>query len=399
MIDGIKMIFSKYSQLKLIKAALFRRSPIYVQFYVTARCNLTCKQCNIIYANSDVRECTLDEIKRIADNLVTIGVPIVLLTGGEPFVRKDLPEIIHEFESRGIHVRMQTNGLASEEQIGRAVASGGKDISISLDTLVPDKQDEINGGFPGSWHRALRAMSLFTKYLPEKQSFAALGCVLQRSNIDDIESVIRFGTEAGWFTSMVPIHVTDSSHPMNFRTFDRMLGFTAEDYPRVHKVIERVRQMRREGFMLYDSDQYLDDILRFVKGLPIEWRKKNGGLCDSPSLYFAILPNGEFAPCCDHRMSIPVATQSKEFARLYHERAFQDGVRGIVRNCPGCMFGSFPEMTITMRFAAASLQRALLFLSPPPKRRWPVTCETLLANAERFRGEGTSMTAGERAEG
>ena len=94
-------MFSNKSKVTLIKGALFQDAPVYVQFYVTARCNLTCEQCNIIYANSDVRECTLDEIKLIAENFAKMGVAIVLLTGGEPFARKDLSEIIYAFESRG----------------------------------------------------------------------------------------------------------------------------------------------------------------------------------------------------------------------------------------------------------------------------------------------------------
>ena len=61
-------MFSSLSKLTLARAALFQDAPVYVQFYVTARCNLTCQQCNIIYANSDVRECTIDEVHRIAEN-------------------------------------------------------------------------------------------------------------------------------------------------------------------------------------------------------------------------------------------------------------------------------------------------------------------------------------------
>ena len=85
-------MFSKLSTLSLARATLFKDTPIYVQFYVTARCNLTCQQCNIIYANSDLRECSIDEVKHIADNLSEMGVAIVLLTGGEPFIRRDLPD-------------------------------------------------------------------------------------------------------------------------------------------------------------------------------------------------------------------------------------------------------------------------------------------------------------------
>src|SRR4051812_14725308 len=100
-------MFSKLSLKTLARAALLQDTPVYVQFYITARCNLTCVQCNIIYANADMRECTLDEIQRIADNFAKMGVAMVLLTGGEPFTRQDLPEIIYAFESRGVHVRMQ----------------------------------------------------------------------------------------------------------------------------------------------------------------------------------------------------------------------------------------------------------------------------------------------------
>jgi molybdenum cofactor biosynthesis enzyme MoaA len=201
-------VFSKLSKKTLFKAAIFQDSPVYVQFYITARCNLTCEQCNIIYANSDVGECSISEIEKIADNFATMGVAIVLLTGGEPFARKDLPKIIHAFESRNIHVRMQTNGFANEDQIAEVVESGGKDISISLDSLNSETQDKINGGFNKSWHKALKTISLFTKYLPKKNSFASLGCVFQPNNMNDVEQVIEFGTKIDWHTSLVPIHLT-----------------------------------------------------------------------------------------------------------------------------------------------------------------------------------------------
>ena len=61
-------MFSDLSKKTLLKAALFQDTPVYVQFYVTARCNLTCEQCNIIYANSDLQEVGLVNIKKIADN-------------------------------------------------------------------------------------------------------------------------------------------------------------------------------------------------------------------------------------------------------------------------------------------------------------------------------------------
>lgn len=380
-------MFSSLSKVTLAKAALFQDAPVYVQFYVTARCNLTCEQCNIIYTNSDVRECTLDEVKRIADNFAKMGVAIVLLTGGEPFARKDLPEIIYAFESRGVHVRMQTNGFANEEQIAKAVEAGGKDISISLDSLRPATQDKINGDFSESWHQALKAMALFTKYLPREGSFASMGCVLQPQNMGDIEDVVRFGSEISWFTSLVPAHVSDYAHPMGFRTFDQSLKFHEKEYVTVDRVIERVRAMRKEGYLLFDSDQYLDDIKRFIRGMPTTWRSNNDNVCDTPNLYFALLPNGEFAPCCDHRLDNSYPAYSPDFPKTYRKKSWREEVSQITRACDGCMYGSYPEMTISMRFMAAKLQRVGTFLTSPPEKKWPLDYYQLLELASKIRTE------------
>jgi MoaA/NifB/PqqE/SkfB family radical SAM enzyme len=387
-------MFSSLSTTTLARAALFKNAPVYVQFYITARCNLTCQQCNIIYANSDVRECTLDEVQRIGDNFASMGVAMVLLTGGEPFARADLHQIIQAFESRGVHVRMQTNGLASTERIQQVIEAGGRDISISLDSLTPTRQDDINGGFEKSWHDAVRAISDFTQLLPPAKSFASLGCVLQRDNVGDIEDVIRFGTAIGWFTSLVPIHVSTLDKPMGFRTFDQSKRWRPEEIPHVTRLIERVRAMRREGYLLYDSDQYLDDILRFVAEKPTTWRSRNRGVCDSPNLYFAVLPNGDFAPCCDFRLrGDPVSTFSSEFPRIYWSRAFRQRVSDITSACSGCMYGSYPEMTIAMRYLAAKWDRVKLFLATPPKKPWPLSHDEILAVAERVRTEPRDRVA------
>jgi len=380
-------MFSKLSKITLAKAALFHNAPVYVQFYVTARCNLTCDQCNIIYANSDVRESNISEIEKVADNFAAMGVAIVLLTGGEPFARKDLPQIIYAFESRGVHVRMQTNGYATEEQIVSAIEAGGKDISISLDSLNPGLQDSVNGGFKESWHQALRAMSIFSKHLPKEGSFASLGCVLQPQNIACVEDVIAFGTATSWFTSLVPAHVSDFAHPQGFRTFDSELRFRPDEYDSVDLLIERVRSMRKEGFLLYDSDQYLDDIKRFIRGNPTTWRKKNNNVCDSPNLYFALLPNAELAPCCDFRTQFSYPAYNEDFPKIYKSKALRDDVYKITSACNGCLYGSYPEMSIAMRFMSAKIDRVKTFLTAPPPKNWPHSYEDLLDIAEKIRNE------------
>ena len=377
-------MFSTNSLISLAKGSLTQNSPVYVQYYITARCNLTCEQCNIIYANADVEEISLDKIKKIADNFLKMKVAMVLLTGGEPFARKDLPEIIKEFEMRGIHVRMQTNGLASEEQIAKVVEAGGKDISISLDSLNGLLQDKINGGYKKSWDKAINSIVNFSKYLPKKNSFASLGCVMSKNNLDDIKDVIEFGTKISWHTSLVPIHITEQSAPKGFRTFDKSLKFNENEIEKAVKLIDEIREMRNNHYLLYDSDQYLDDIKKFISGKEITWRDKNQKICDSPNLYFALLPNGEFAPCCDYRLSNEYFAYDDNFPKIYKEQNFRKEVKSLVSKCDGCMYGSYPEISISMRFLKAKIQRAKTFFINPPKKRWPLTKDDVLQIVEEI---------------
>lgn len=57
----------------------------------------------------------------------------------------------------------------------------------------------------------------------------------------------------------------------------------------------------------------------------------------------------------------------------------------MVAACDGCMYGSYPEMTISMRFLSATLDRVKLFLTAPPPKPWPVSHERMLGLAESLR--------------
>lgn len=378
-------MFSFTETAKIAKAMLLKDRPLYVQYYITARCNLACQQCNIIYANSDVREATIDEIKGIADNLAEIGTCVVLLTGGEPFARADLPEIIRAFTERNIHVRMQTNGLASEEALQAAVDAGGHDISISLDTLVGSKQDYLNGEVKNSWRKAINTMATVTKILPKKGSFAALGCVMSHRNLYDVANVLRFARRIGWHVSLVPAHIARPHDPRGFRSYDRSLVFPPEKYPELEREIEHLKQMKREGFPLYDSTIYLDDIVNFIEGKPLKWRSKNGGVCDSPALYFAIIPNGDISVCCDWRLSKRISTFSKDFPQHYKSRLVHQQVVPIAQACDGCLYGSYPEISTTARFYSAMFDHAKILLAgtamPKP---WPLTADDMMTIADEI---------------
>lgn len=365
------MKFFEGGTVRLATSVLTKDNPAYVQFYVTARCDLACRQCNVIYANADQEEVNSDQCARIAENLGKIGVSVVLLTGGEPFVHRDLATIAKRMIENSVHPRYQTNGFASRKRLEEMVAVGAVDISVSLDTLTPSTQDWINGDSPGSWERAIRTIATVNELFPS-HSFTAIGCVLTPENFRQVPGLIEFATEIGWWVSLVPAHTTPVTEPRSFSSFDTSLKFSEAQYQPLSDMLERIKQQRNAGSLLYDSDEYLDDIYRYVTGQPIRWRRRNQGVCDAPGLYFAIQPNGNMSVCCDYRLPKDFPVYDPDFPRLYRSQSLRSMARKITTNCSGCMYGSFPEITVTSRYFKPMMARAKLFLGGNlnrPKKR------------------------------
>jgi MoaA/NifB/PqqE/SkfB family radical SAM enzyme len=359
--------FNLEQKFNFAKSFIGKKTPLYVQFYITSRCNLACEQCNIIYSDAKHQEMNISQINKVADNLKKIGVNIVLLIGGEPFVRKDIDQIVKAFTNKNIHVRMQTNGIATEQQLINCVNAGGKDISISLDTLEPEIQDTINGGFKKSWERAIKTIAMVGNIFPDN-STAFFNSVIMPKNINSIEKVIKFATKIGWGVSLVPVHISEPSHPMGYRTLDYEKNVTFNDNQEleIKLLIKRLKDLKK-NYNLYDSDEYLDDIENFLLNKPINWRKKNNNVCDSPNLYFAISPSGTLKVCCDYEALKNIHVYDDNFPNLFFSGEIQKIVYPITNNCNGCMYGSYPEITITARNLTAFIERLKYFNYQPPK--------------------------------
>jgi len=331
----------------MAKAVLTKDSPFYIQFYISKYCHQKCKMCNIVEANADLKPFGGEKIEAIADNLKKIGVGVVLLTGGEPFMRPDIDKIVKIFKERGLDVRMQTAGLITRKDlIKKCVKNGARDINVSIDSLDEEMSDYING-LKGSWRNAMKAIAYISRTFPQKDTICALGCVLSRYNYREIEAVLDFATEIGWWLSLVPVHITKTDKPLNFRGYDEYFSFKKTDFGYLEKLISRLKKKKKDGLMLFDSDDYLDSILSFIIDGKPSWREKE--VCDSPNLYFAVLPDASFAPCCDHRFGDKVYVYDEDFPDLFRSADFRRKVRKITSKCPGCNFGSYPEMTLSAR--------------------------------------------------
>lgn len=359
--------FNLNQKINFARSFIFKNSPLYVQFYITPRCNLACEQCNIIYADAKHHEMSIDQIKMVAKNLKKIGVNIVLLIGGEPFVRKDIDKIVEAFVDQSIHVRMQTNGIASPDMLRKCVSAGGKDISISLDTLQPELQDEINGGFNNSWNRAIKTISNVSKIFPENAT-AFFNSVIMPKNLKSIKQVIKFATKIGWGVSLVPVHVSNVNKPQAYRTldFENNVTFDKDSEFEIKNLTLELKKLKKK-YNLYDSVEYIEDIENFLLKKPLKWRSKNKNICDSPNLYFAISPSGTLKSCCDFEIEKNYYVFENDFPEKFRSGEIHEYVYQVTNKCDGCMYGSYPEITLTARSLGPFVERLKYFNLSPPK--------------------------------
>ncbi len=138
------------------------RFPQHCFWEITDACNLRCIHCEADAGTRADDELSTDEALALADDLVGIGCKSVNLTGGEPFLRKDWPDIARRLADQGVNVTMITNGIPVDAaRIGQMLDAGVKAVSVSLDG-DRDVHDTIrvspSKGAPSSYDAAITAL-------------------------------------------------------------------------------------------------------------------------------------------------------------------------------------------------------------------------------------------------
>ena len=121
------------------------KKPVVV-WNMTRRCNLKCVHC---YAQAkDVEfknELSTEEGKALIDDLAAFGSPVILFSGGEPTMRKDLPELAAYAREKGMRAVISTNGTLIDKSLAKKL----KDVGLSYVGISFDGVRETNDKFRG----------------------------------------------------------------------------------------------------------------------------------------------------------------------------------------------------------------------------------------------------------
>ncbi len=187
----------------------FGRSITYLRVSVTDRCNLRCVYCmpaEGIQRRSHDAIIRYEEIAAVVRVAAECGIHKVRLTGGEPLVRLDLPDLVRMIaEIPGIEdISLTTNGLLLERMAPELKDSGLTRVNVSLDTLQMEKFARITrgGSLETTW-RGLEAADA-CGLQPVKINVVAMRGV----NDDELQDLAGLSLQRGWnvrFIELMPV--------------------------------------------------------------------------------------------------------------------------------------------------------------------------------------------------
>ena len=176
-----------------------------VAWEMTRSCNLNCVHCRAAAERGPYPgELDTGKCREILEQIAQVGQPIVILTGGEPLLRKDVFELAQHGTHLGLRMVMATNGtLVTPEIAERMKSSGIKRVSVSIDGAGAEEHDQFRK-VPGAFEASLQSIDLLKKEGIEFQ----INTTVTRHNVhqarDILDLAVKLGAVAHHIFLLVP---------------------------------------------------------------------------------------------------------------------------------------------------------------------------------------------------
>ena len=212
----------------------FSRPINYLRISVTDRCDLRCVYCmkekmNFLPKNEIL---TLEEIERLCDNFIEMGVKKIRLTGGEPLVRKDIIKLIKNLNLKKKNtnlneITLTTNGTLLEKYAKNLKKNGIDRINVSLDTINPKKYNEITRF--GNLEKVILGIKAAIR---NNIKIKINTVVIKNFNEDELVDLIIWTNKNKidiTFIEVMPMDETDTSRHLQFVPLDKI-------YQKINKI-------------------------------------------------------------------------------------------------------------------------------------------------------------------
>ncbi len=248
------------------------QKPSAITFDLTDRCPLRCKTCGKWVSKGERQELDTQAWKTVISSLRNwLGNYRVCLSGGEPFIREDIFDIISFARKQGVYVTAVSSGYPIDEAMAKKIVDSGiNGLSITLNGITPATHD-FTRGVEGSHARALRAIELLNT--SRKNMFVCVETVLMENNQREIPGLIEFTKEK----KLNGISFQALYNKTSFLPYDYNHHFQEEnawhlksplwpkDYKMMHSTIDEIIGYKRKGYLIGNSVESLTWTKRYFQ--------------------------------------------------------------------------------------------------------------------------------------
>lgn len=211
-------------------------TPRSVEISITSRCNLRCAYCSHFSSPGDVSaDLPTEEWTDFFQELGSLGVMDITLEGGEPFIRKDLEEIIEAIIQNRMRFNILSNGTLLTDSMAAFIASTRRcnGVQISIDGASSTPHDAFRG--EGSFHKALAGI----RRLQEHQVPVSVRVTIHRLNALQLEETARFLLEE---VGLSGFSTNAASHLGLCRQNAERVGLTVEERSLAMEALVRLNE-------------------------------------------------------------------------------------------------------------------------------------------------------------
>jgi GTP 3',8-cyclase len=213
------------------------RPLLNLRISITQRCNLKCSYCHregeVSRANENPEKMTLQEITRIANIAIELGIARIKLTGGEPLMRQDICDLVKSIaDISGLRdLSVTTNGLLLDKLAKPLFVAGLKRINISLPTLNPETYQKLTGGKLENALAGIKA-AIDAGFNPIKLNMV----VLRGVNVGDVREMIDFARDTGVILQLIeldPVNVPNEYYRKHHRLLDEQEAILRDEATKI----------------------------------------------------------------------------------------------------------------------------------------------------------------------
>jgi SynChlorMet cassette radical SAM/SPASM protein ScmF len=209
-------------------------------------CNLRCKHCWINPPYSPTQTLKEDELSMGAiiaalDECRELGLKSIKITGGEPFTRKDIFELLEYLKKNGVGINMETNAVLIRQREARALKEAlVRQVAVSLDGPNARVHESLRG-VDGSFDDALKGIGAL---VAEKLNLQIITC-LWKGNADRVKDTVALAASLGASSVKInPVHVISRAHSMESSGETLSVKETIDFYHRLSGELKEEKRVR-----------------------------------------------------------------------------------------------------------------------------------------------------------